>query len=80
MTSPTASQIPSRIESLFGPPVVVWTSPTDVSVYGLGAACLPPHLVRPSGQRGTEIRRLWEERKGRQAYSVVVLAPAPNCG
>ena len=78
MTSPTASQIPSRIESLFGPGIV-WTSPTDVSST---AWELPAYHLIWSDQVASEgeIRRLWEERKGRQAYSVVVLAPAPNSG
>ena len=78
MTSLTASQIPLRIESVFGQGIV-WTSPTDVS---FTAWELPAFHLIWSDQVASEseIRKLWEDRKGRQAYSVVVLAPAPNPG
>ena len=78
MTTSTASQIRSRIESTFASGVS-WTSPSGVSAT---AWELPAYHLVWSDQvaNETEIRRLWEERKGRQAYSVVVLALAPNPG
>ena len=78
MTTSTASQIRSRIESTFASGVS-WTSPSGVSAT---AWELPAYHLVWSDQVAseTEIRRLWEERKGRQAYSVVVLGLAANAG
>ena len=78
MTTPTTIEIPSRIEAAFATGVP-WISPSDVSAT---AWELPTYHLIWSDQVASEseLRRLWEERKGRQAYSVVVLAPAQNAG
>ena len=78
MTTPTTNQIPSRLEAAFAAGVP-WISPSSVSAT---AWELPSyHLVwSDRAASETEIRTLWQERKGRQAYSVVVLAPVQNAG
>ena len=78
MTSPAANQIISRVEATFANGVP-WTSPSNVSAT---AWELPAyHLIWcDEVSSEVEIRRLWEERKGRQAFSVVLLAPAENDG
>ena len=78
MTSPAANQIISRVEATFANGVP-WTSPSNVSAT---AWELPAyHLIWcDEVSSEVEIRRLWEERKGRQAFSVVLLAPAQNPG
>ena len=78
MTSPAANQIPAQVEAVFGAGIP-WASPSNTSA----VAWEKPgyHLIWSDEVAGeTEIRRLWEDRKGRQAYSVVLLAPAGNPG
>ncbi len=76
MTSPTANQTYARLEAAFGEgrrwtsqarsSATVWETP----VY---------HLMWSDGASSeTELRRLWETRKGRQAYPVVLLAPSDD--
>ena len=76
MTSPAANQTISRIEATFANGVP-WTSPSNVSATAWELpAC---HLIWSDGVASeVEIRRLWEDRKGRQAFSVVLLTPAQN--
>ena len=78
MTTPTTIEVPSRIEAVFATGVP-WISPSDV----LATAWeLPAYHLIWSDQVASEseIRTLWHDRKGRQVYSVVVLAPAHNAG
>ena len=78
MTSPAAKQIISRVEATFANGVP-WTSPSNVltTAWELSAY----HLIwSDEVVSEAEIRRLWEDRKGRQAFSVVLLAPAQNPG
>ena len=74
MTSPTTSQTFARLEAVFGPgrnwasqegsSATVWETPAY-------------HLLWFDGTASeTELRRLWEARKGRQAYPVVLLTPS----
>ena len=78
MTSPAANQIISSIEATFANGVP-WVSPSNVSST---AWELPAYHLIWSDEVASEsdIRRLWEDRKGRQAFSVVLLAPAQNAG
>ena len=76
MTSPAANQTISRVEATFGNGVP-WTSPSNV----LATAWELPafHLLWSDEVASeSEIRRLWDDRKGRQAFSVVLLATAQN--
>ena len=78
MTSSTANQISAQVEAAFGEGIP-WTSPSNTP----SVAWEKPgyHLIwSDTVASETEIRRLWEDRKGRQAYSVVLLAPAGNTG
>ena len=78
MTSPTANQIISRVEATFANGVP-WTSPSNVSATAWELSAY--HLIwSDEVSSEVEIRRLWEERKGRQAFPVVLLAPAQNPG
>ncbi len=74
MTTPTTNQISARLEATFGlgrdwtsqagQPAVAW----ETSSY---------HLLWSDGRASdAELRRLWEARKGRQPYPVVLLAPS----
>ena len=78
MTSPVANQIISRVEAMFANGVA-WTAPSNVSAT---AWELPAFHLLWSDEVASEseIRRLWDDRKGRQAFSVVLLAPAENDG
>ena len=78
MTSPAANQIISRVEATFANGVP-WSSPSNVSATTWE---LPAYHLIWSDEVASEseIRRLWEDRKGRQAFSVVLLAPAQNAG
>ena len=69
MTSPAANQIISRVEATFANGVP-WTSPSNVSAT---AWELPAyHLIWSEEVASeSEIRKLWEDRKGRQAFPVV---------
>ena len=72
MTSPTANQTPVRLEAVFslgrswvsseGPSATVW----ETSAYHL--------LWSETAASEAGLRRLWEARKGRQPYPVVLLA------
>ena len=76
MTSPNASQTFARLEAAFGlgrswtsqagHSATVWETPAYHLLWSDGAA------------REVELRRLWESRKGRQAYPVVLLAPSDD--
>ena len=73
MTSPTANQTSARLEATFGPGRN-WTSQSG----SLATVWETPayHLMWSDDVASeTEMRRLWEARKGRQAYPVVLLAP-----
>ena len=76
MTSSAVDPAPSRIEATFGRGRVwrsnagalttVWETPTY-------------HLLRSDDVASdVELRRIWEDRKGRQAYPVVLLAPSDD--
>ena len=78
MTSPAANPIPAQVEAVFGTGTP-WTSLSNTSA----VAWEKPgyHLIwSDEVSSETGIRRLWEERKGHQPYSVVLLAPAGNTG
>ena len=78
MTSPAANQIISRVEATFANGVP-WTSPSNVSATAWELSAY--HIIwSDEVSSEVEIRRLWEERKGRQAFSVVLLSPAQNPG
>ena len=76
MTSPTANQTSARLEATFGlgrgwtsqagQSATVWETPAYHLVWFDDAAS------------DVELRRLWEARKGRQAYPVVLLAPSDD--
>ncbi len=74
MTSPTASQTFARLEATFGLGRD-WTSQAGQSatVWETPAYHL---LWLDDAASDVELRRLWEARKGRQAYPVVLLAPS----
>ena len=76
MTLPAANQIISRVEATFANGVP-WTSLSNVSAT---AWELPAYHLIWSDEVSSEveIRRLWEDRKGRQAFSVILLAAAQN--
>ena len=76
MTTPTANQTTARLEATFGLgrgwtaqpgfSATVWETPAYHLLWFEGAAS------------ETELRRLWEARKGCQAYLVVLLAPSDD--
>ena len=76
MTSPAASQISTRLEATFGrgrswasqagPSATAWETPS----YHL--------LWTDDAASDMDLRRLWEARKGRQPYPVVLLAPSDD--
>ena len=76
MTSPTASQTSARLEATFGLGRD-WTSQAGQSatVWETPAYHL---LWFDDAANDVELRRLWEARKGRQAYPVVLLAPSDD--
>ena len=76
MTSPTASQTSARLEATFGLGRD-WTSQAGQSatVWETPAYHL---LWFDDAASDLELRRLWEARKGRQAYPVVLLAPSDD--
>ena len=76
MTTPNANQTAARLEAVFGTgrswalqagaSATVWETPAY-------------HLLWFDGVASeAELRRLWEARKGRQAYPVVLLAPSDD--
>ena len=76
MTSPTVNQTSARLEAAFGLgrgwtaqpgfSATVWETPAYHLLWFEGVAS------------ETELRRLWEARKGLQAYPVVLLAPSDD--
>ena len=74
MTTPAADQITTRLEAAFGrghnwvsqtgPSATAWETPS----YHL--------LLTDDAASDADLRRLWEARKGRQPYPVVLLAPS----
>ena len=76
MASPAADQMCARLEITFGPGRG-WTSQagSSATVWEVPAY----HLLWSSDAASEgEVRRLWEARKGRQAYAVVLLASAED--
>ena len=76
MTSPTADQTSARLEAVFGPGRS-WASQegSSATVWEMPAY----HLLWFDGRASeTELRSLWEARKGRQAYPVVLLTSADD--
>ena len=76
MTSPTANQMSARLEATFGLGRD-WTSQAghSAAVWETPAYHL---LWFDDAASDVELRRLWEARKGRQAYPVVLLAPSDD--
>ena len=76
MTLPAASQPPNGLETTFGTGRH-WTSQAGASARVWEA---PAYHLLWSGDATTEgdVRKLWQDRKGRQAYAVVVLAPSED--
>ena len=76
MTSPTVNQTSARLEATFGLGRD-WTSQAGQSatVWETPAYHL---LWLDDAASDVELRRLWEARKGRQAYPVVLLAPSDD--
>ena len=76
MTSLTTSQIVTRLEASFGIGRV-WRSPagSHATVWEM-----PAYHLLWSGDAASEVelRRLWEARKGHQAFPVVLLAPSED--
>ena len=76
MTLPTTSQTTARLEATFGPGRR-WTSQTGFSATVWETSSY--HLLWANDAvSDVELRRLWESRKGRQPYPVVLLAPADD--
>ena len=68
--------VPAPLQAAFGPGRA-WTSRSD----GSATAWETPtfHLLwSPGATSETDLRRLWEARKGRQPYAVVALAPSDD--
>ena len=76
MTSPIANPTSARLEAVFGlgrswasqegSPTTVWETPAYHLLWSGAAAS------------EADLRKLWETRKGRQAYPVVLLAPSDD--
>ncbi len=76
MTSPTADQTSARLESVFGDGRN-WSSQTGPSATVWETKAY--HLLWFDGLANeTVLRRLWEARKGRQPFPVVLLAPSED--
>ena len=75
MTSPNANQTSARLEAAFGPGRG-WTSQAGHSATVWETPAY--HLLWSDDATSEELRRLWEARKGRQAYPVVSLAPSDD--
>ncbi len=76
MTSPDISQTRTRLEAAFGVGRM-WTSQagSSATVWETTAYYL---MWSDSDASEGELRRLWEDRKGHQAYPVVLLAPSDD--
>ena len=76
MTAPAAGQIPTRLEATFGRGRS-WASQTGASATAWETPAY--HLLwTDDAESDVEMRRLWEARKGRQPYPVVLLAPSDD--
>lgn len=76
MTKLPASQTSARLEAVFGPGRG-WTSQPGAAVMVWEAPAY--HVLWTDGAASqAELRRLWEARKGRQPYPVVLLAPSDD--
>ena len=76
MTPHNASKIPARLEATFGTGNR-WTSQEGFSATVWESSAY--HLLWTDGETSdVELRRLWEARKGRQPYPVVLLAPSDD--
>ena len=74
MTSSGAGPVPARLEATFGPGRA-WTSQAGQSAMAWETSSF--HLLwADGGTSDAEFRRIWEARKGRQAYPVVLIAPS----
>ena len=70
----TPPPVPAPLEASFGPGRA-WTSRSDASATAWETPTF--HLLwSPEATTETALRRLWEDRKGRQPYAVVALAPS----
>ncbi len=70
--------VPAPLEAAFGPGRA-WQSKSDGSATAWETPAF--HLLwSPQASTETSLRRLWEARKGRQAYAVVALAPSDDQG
>ena len=76
VASPAVNQTSARLWAVFGPGRT-WTSQVGPSATVWETPAY--HLLWFDGTASeTELRRLWESRKGRQAYPVVLLTPADD--
>ena len=76
MTSPAASQVTTRLEATFGRGRN-WVSQTGPSATAWETSSY--HLLWTDDTvSDVDLRRLWEARKGRQPYPVVLLAPSDD--
>jgi len=76
MTLHVASQTYARLEATFGTGYR-WTSQAGSSATGWESSAY--HLLwTNSGASDAELRKLWEDRKGKQPYPVVLLAPSAD--
>lgn len=78
MTTSTANPTPLRLESTFGTGRK-WTSQAGSTATAWELAAYHLLWADDATVEG-EVRRLWEARKGRQAYPVVLLAPSSDAG
>ena len=76
MKSSTVNQTFVRIEAVFGAGLE-WRSRTGASATAWEAPAY--HLLWSNdSENEVELRKLWQARKGRQAYSVILLAPSDD--
>ena len=76
MTLHSASKPPARLEAIFGLGRS-WSSQAGSSATVWESSAY--HLLWTDGEASdVELRRLWEARKGRQPYPVVLLAPSDD--
>ena len=76
MSSPAVGPVLASLEAAFGPGRP-WTSPADTCATAWETPAF--HLLwSDDAATETRLRRLWEARKGHQAYAVVALAPTDN--
>ena len=76
MTAPAAGQMSTRLEATFGRGRS-WASQTGASATAWETPAY--HLLwTDDAESDVDMRRLWEGRKGRQPYPVVLLAPSDD--